>query len=191
MWFTTVLPAEQWSNRKVETNTVLPAKMNYHSLAGGVDCLCNPIHALRITISKGSYSLSCRLVTQQSEGGEVPGTAQLPYTEIFFSIALRYLNKQTKKDKEISPLCFPHSTLDWTEGQLWWNIFLEAFLIFWLPVWGSLLAYQIMFICITCIFLRVICISRRGLFPSSPHSLKIEMSTHYNLVGTGGLMDLY
>lgn len=191
MWFTTVLPAEQQSNRKVETNTVLPAKMNYHSLAGGVDCLCNPIHALRITIPKGSYSLSCRLVTQQSEGGEVPGTAQLSCTEIIFCVALRYLKKKTRRyPLFVSPPAL-RSTLDWTEGQLWWNIILETFLIFWLPVLGSLLAYQIMFIYITCLFLRVICISRRGFYPSSPHSLKIEMSAHYSLVGTGGLMDLY
>lgn len=47
----------QVTNEKWETNTVLPARMNHHSLAGGVDCLLQFMHALEDGITpKGSYS---------------------------------------------------------------------------------------------------------------------------------------
>ena len=108
MWFAVILPAKQWNNRKVETNIILPARMNHHSLAGGVDCLPSSMHALKITIPKGSYSLSCSLVTQQSEGREVPGTAKLSCIEIsLFHWTLMFQKKKKKERKDIPSMSIP------------------------------------------------------------------------------------
>ena len=182
MWFAVILPAKQWNNRKVETNIILPARMNHHSLAGGVDCLPSSMHALKITIPKGSYSLSCSLVTQQSEGREVPGTAQLSCIEIsLFHCTLMFQKKKKKKEKIFlpcpSPPFPPLHTLNWSVAAMKHCPGSISYLLainFWL------ISYLIMLhiLIFTWIFLRVICISRWRLYPKCPHSLKTGMNTH-------------